>query len=277
MAPMTSPGVQSRKQMRDLLERHGLAPRRPLGQHFLADPNITRKIVATASIDRTAKVVEIGVGTGTLTAALADTGARVVGYEIDERLRPLLDEVLGERPNVEIRYCDAAKEELGDALDGDSWVMVANLPYHVGTPIVLDSLRHAPAIDRIVVMVQLEVAQRFVATVGTPAYGLPSVVVGLHADARLAFRVPPAVFVPPPRVESAVVRMDRRTAPPLAERAIELAAAGFGQRRKMLRRSLARVLDQPVEVLKSARVESTARAEELAPGDWLRVAEAASG
>ncbi len=273
MGTVTDGGAQSHSRMRALLERHQLTPRKSLGQHFLADPNITRKIVYTAEVGPESRVVEIGVGTGTLTAALAQTGAAVVGYEVDERLRPLLEEVLAPFPRVELRFTDAGRVDLSTALEGDRWVMVANLPYNVGTSIVLDALRHAPAIERIVVMVQLEVAQRFVATVGTPSYGLPSVVVGLHADARLAFRVPPQVFVPAPRVESAVVRIDRRSSPPLAERAIRLAAAGFGQRRKMLRRSLVGVVDLPEAVLTRARIQPTSRPEELAPGDWLRIAE----
>lgn len=274
---MTDAGAQSLSRMRALLDAHGLSPRRALGQHFLADPNITRKVVYTAEVGPQSKVVEIGVGTGTLTAALAETGATVVGYEIDTRLRPLLEEVLGRYPNVEMRFADAGRIELAAALEGEGWVMVANLPYNVGTSIVLDALRHAPGVERIVVMVQLEVAQRFVATVGTPAYGLPSVVVGLHADARLAFRVPPHVFVPPPRVDSAVVRIDRRAAPPGAERAIRLASAGFGQRRKMLRRSLDGVIGNAEAYLTEARIDPTARAEELAPGDWLRLAEVVDG
>lgn len=274
---MTDGGAQSHTRMRSLLEKHDLTPRKSLGQHFLADPNITRKIVYTAEVGPGSRVIEIGMGTGTLTAALAQTGATVVGYEVDERLRPLLEEVLAPFPAVELRFADASRVDLASALEGDRWVLVANLPYNVGTSIVLDALRHAPAIERIVVMVQAEVAQRLVATVGTPAYGLPSVVVGLHATARLAFRVPPQVFVPAPRVESAVVSIDRRPAPPLAEHAIRLAAAGFGQRRKMLRRSLAEVVDRPESVLTRARIAPTARAEELAPGDWLRIAEVVEG
>ncbi len=120
-------------------------------------------------------------------------------------------------------------------LQPPGWKAVANLPYQVGTPLLLDWLRFVPALIEFTVMVQLEVAQRLTASAGSDAYGLPSVVVGLHAKAELAFKVPPQVFYPAPRVESAVVRMIRRPAPKLAEEAIRLAAAGFGQRRKMLR------------------------------------------
>jgi 16S rRNA (adenine1518-N6/adenine1519-N6)-dimethyltransferase len=266
-------GAQGRAQLSALLSRHGLSPKRRLGQHFLGDPNTTRKIVETSGVAEGSRVVEVGVGTGTLTAELAATGATVVGYEVDEALAPLLAEVVGDQPNVELRFEDAAKVDLASDLDGDGWIMVANLPYHVGTPIVLDALRHVPKIVRFVVMVQVEVARRFVASVGDPDFGLPSVVVHLHGNARIALRVPASVFVPPPNVESAVVMIERKHASPLAENAIELAGAGFGQRRKMLRRSLATVLVDPSTSLEEAGIDPTARAEELVPEDWLRLAE----
>lgn len=269
------PEPQSRAEVRSLLERHGLSPRKHLGQHFLADPNIVRKIVRAAGIGPGDRVVEIGPGTGTLTVALASTGAHVLAIEIDETLRPVLDEVLA-GTTVEVRYTDAAAVDLGALLDdGGPWALVANLPYNVGTPIVLDVLRRTPAITRLVVMVQAEVADRLRASPGTKAYGLPSVVVGLHAVAREHFDVPPQVFVPPPTVGSTVVVLDRVAAPPEAEAAIGLAAAGFGQRRKMLRSSLRAVLGDPESTCRTAGVDPTARAEELAPSAWLALARAA--
>jgi 16S rRNA (adenine1518-N6/adenine1519-N6)-dimethyltransferase len=269
--------AQTRTEVRDLLERHGLSPRKSLGQHFLADPNITAKIVATAGVTAADSVVEIGPGTGTLTAALADTGARVVAYEIDPALTPLLAEVLGGRENVDLRFEDATTVDFGSALEGNVWILVANLPYNVGTPLVLDALRHSPTIRRFVVMVQVEVAHRLVASVGGKEYGLPSVVAGIHSNARLGFTVPAQVFVPPPKVGSAVVVLERREAPPWSERAVELAAAGFGQRRKMLRRSLTSVLDDPESTLSAAGIRPEQRAEELTPTDFLRLAEVSGG
>ena len=150
---------------------------------------------------------------------------------------------------------------------------MANLPYQIGTPLLLDWLRFVPALIEFTLMVQLEVAQRLTAKAGSDAYGLPSVVVGLHAQAELAFKVPPQVFYPAPRVESAVVRMIRRPAPKLAEEAIRLAAAGFGQRRKMLRgRSIDR-LGRPIASLEAAGIDPKLRAEDLSPEDFLRLAE----
>lgn len=263
--------AQTRSEIAALLERHGLSPVHRLGQHFLADANITRKIVGLAELGPDAKVVEVGAGTGTLTRELAATGARVVAYEVDERLRPLLEEVTGDL-DVEIRFDDVMTVDFERALDGDNWAMVANLPYNVGTPVVMEAMRGVPAIDRFVVMVQKEVARRFVAAPGSKDYGLPSVVAAIFTDASLAFTVPPQVFYPPPRVESAVVVMTRKAAPREADRAVTLARAGFGQRRKMLRGSLAGLFDDPESALRQAGIEPTKRAEDLGADDYLRLA-----
>lgn len=263
--------AQNRSQIADLLERHGLAPIHRLGQHFLADANITRKIVDLADVVRGSRVVEIGAGTGTLTRALAGAGAHVVAYEVDEGLRPVLEEVT-HGLDVELRFDDVSDVDLSSELEGAGWAMVANLPYNVGTPVVLEAIRFAPNIERFVVMVQKEVARRFAAEVGSDDYGLPSVVAGIHTDATVAFTVPPQVFYPPPRVESAVVVMVRKPAPEHAERAVELARAGFGQRRKMLRGSLSSVLEDPVATLESAGIDPASRAEDLSPDDFLRLA-----
>lgn len=206
-----------------------------------------------------------------MTRALAAMGAHVVSYEVDERLRPVLEEVTADL-DVELRFSDAMGVDFSTALEGDGWVMVANLPYNVGTPVVLDAMRNAPNIEMFVVMVQKEVARRFAATTGSDDYGLPSVVAGIYTHAAVAFTVSPQVFYPPPRVESAVAVMRRREAPAGAERAIEIARAGFGQRRKMLRRSLASVVDDPIGLLGSAGISPTSRAEDLTPDDYLRLA-----
>ena len=266
------PHPQGRTEIRDLLTTAGLHPRKSLGQHFLADPNVTRRIVRLADVGPGVRVVEIGAGTGTLTAALAATGAHVVTYEVDAGLVEILEREVGGLPNVEIRERDASKIDLADDLAGGPWTMVSNLPYNVGTGIVLDALRGAPDIVRFVVMIQHEVAGRLLAVPGTRTYGLPSVVIGLHARGRLAFRVSASVFVPPPRVGSAVVELERVPAPEGAEAAIELAAAAFGHRRKMVRRSLAGVLADPDGTLRAAGIDPTSRAEVLSADDYLALA-----
>jgi 16S rRNA (adenine1518-N6/adenine1519-N6)-dimethyltransferase len=257
-----------------LLDRHGVTPRKALGQHFLVDPNVVRRIVAAAGIGSGDRVVEIGAGVGTLTRALAAAGAAVTAYEVDERLAPLLEEVLA-GSGVDLRIADAAGIDLTGELSEGRWTLVANLPYNVGTPIVLDLLRRAPAVERFVVMLQREAVERLSASPGTRVYGLPSVVIGLYGMIEVLFRVPPSVFLPVPRVESAVASIRRRPAPEASERAIALAAAGFGQRRKMLRSSLRAVLDDPVGALEAAGIDPTRRAEQLTPEDYVLLAEVA--
>lgn len=264
-------GPQGRREMAELLDRHGVAPRRRLGQHFLADPNIVRKVVAVAGVQHGDLVVEVGAGTGTLTRALGEAGCRVRAYEVDEGLRPVLAEAVGHLPDVEVRFADALAA-LPDELEGGPWVLVANLPYNVGTPLLLKLLRSGPQVQRFVVMVQKEVADRLAAPAGSRTYGLPSVVVALYADIRREFTVPPQVFFPPPQIESAVVTLSRREAPALSERALKLAAAAFGQRRKMLRRSLAGTLADPERVLIAAGIDAKLRAEQLQPDDYVALA-----
>lgn len=263
---MTEP--LGRAETQALLRRHGVRLRKSLGQHFLGEPNVIRKIVRVADVGPGSKVVEIGAGAGTLTRALTDTGARVIAYEIDEALRPVLAETVGDR--AEIRFADAAAVDFAAELDGEGWALVANLPYNVGTPIVLDVLRRVPAIDRIVVMLQREAVARLAAAPGSKEYGVPSVVVALHGTIEVAFRVAPHLFVPRPKVESAVAVIRRRPADPAAERAIELAATAFRQRRKMIRSSLHDLIGSGT--LAAAGVDPKSRAEDLSPTDYLRLA-----
>lgn len=262
---------QPRRVITDLLSRHGLRARKAYGQHFLADPNIIDKVVALAEAKEGDRIVEVGAGTGALTGALARIGARVVAYEVDERLRPVLDEALAGL-EVDVRFVDVMAVDLAADLQDGAWKLVANLPYNVGTPLVLDVLRRVPAVETLVVMVQREVADRLVAAPGSAEYGLPSVVVALTARVVGRFRVPPQVFVPPPKVESTVLRLDRKPAPPDLEAALELARTAFGRRRKMLRSSLAERCDGAV--FARSGIEPTARPEQLDPGQFLALARA---
>ena len=268
-----SEGAQGRAEILNLLDRHGLSPRKVLGQHFLADPNIVRRIVALADVGPADRVVEIGAGTGTLTKALAAAGADVVAYEVDERLRSLLEAEVGAL--AEVRYEDAAQVDLAVALVDGPWTMVANLPYQVGTTVLLDAVAGAGQIEAFVVMVQREVADRLLATPGSKTYGLPSIVAGLYCDIEFGFAVGPKVFVPSPNVDSAVIRL-LRTAPPSPQRsqAAHIASVAFGQRRKMLRSSLRSAFDDPVAILHEAGIDPTARPEELAPEAFLELADA---
>lgn len=268
----------TRRQVRDLLAEHGLSPSRALGQNFVADPNTVRRIARLAGIGPGDRVVEVGAGLGSLTVALAETGAEVTAVELDRHLLPVLRSVV-EPLGVRVVEGDAMAldwdEVLGaDAAGGgeDRWALVANLPYNVATPLVLDLLARAPAIDRMLVMVQREVGERLAAGPGSKSYGIPSVKVAYRADAEVVGRVPPTVFLPQPRVESALVRLRRLPEPRVdvdPERLFRLVEAGFGQRRKMLRRSLASLVDPAA--FERAGVRPDARAEELSLEDWARL------
>ncbi len=270
----------SRRQAAELLERHGLAPSRSLGQNFVVDPNTVRRIARLAGVGPGDRVVEIGAGLGSLTMALADTGAEVTAIEVDRGLAAVLrDEVapLG----VRVVEADARRLDWDALLDGhDGWILVANLPYNVATPLVADLLDGVPTIQRMLVMVQREVGERLAASVGDPAYGAVSVKVASWATAAVVGKVPATVFLPRPKVESALVAITRLPAPavpPDVDRGavFALVRAGFQQRRKMLRRSLAGLTDGAT--IERAGIRPEARAEELAITDWVALARAVAG
>jgi 16S rRNA (adenine1518-N6/adenine1519-N6)-dimethyltransferase len=256
----------------DLLRRHGAAPRRSLGQNFVVDPNTVRRIARLAEIGPGTKVIEIGAGLGSLTLALAETGASILAMEVDDGLIPALREVTAGLTNVRILHADVTKMEWMDELSSaDKWVLVANLPYNIATPLVCDVLDGVPQIHRMLVMVQKEVGERFVAVPRTPAYGAVSVKVAYWSEAKIVGLVPPTVFVPKPTVDSALVSFTRRAKPAVPvsidrDWLFTLIRTGFGQRRKMLRRSLAGLVTQ--EGFEKAGIQPEARAEELDVYAW---------
>jgi len=258
--------------IRALLAAHDLVPSRALGQNFVADANTVRRIARLSGVGSGDAVVEVGAGLGSLTLALLETGADVTAIETDAHLVPILREVV-EPVGATVVEADAMRVDWSALLGGSAWVLVANLPYNIATPLVLDLLQGAPAIERMLVMVQLEVGERLAAEPGTKAYGIPSVRRAWWADAGVVGKVSPTVFVPPPRVESALVDI-RRHAPAgdeaLRQAVFALVEAGFGQRRKMLRRSLAGLAT--VDDLVAAGIRPEARGEELALDAWIRLA-----
>jgi 16S rRNA (adenine1518-N6/adenine1519-N6)-dimethyltransferase len=272
----------TRRQLEQVLAAHGLGPSRALGQNFVVDPNTVRRIARIADVGPGDRVVEVGAGLGSLTLALAETGASVTAIEVDRHLLPALDEVLEtagpSRPPVRVMEADALELDWSATLEqaaGRSWTMVANLPYNVGTTIVLRALEEAPQIGRYLVMVQREVGERLAAEPATPAYGIPSVLVAYRADARLVGSVPPTVFFPRPKVDSVLVELVRRPAVATdADEALlwELVRAGFGQRRKMLRRSLAHHVEP--DDFAVAGIDPRERPERLDIGTWGRLAHA---
>jgi 16S rRNA (adenine1518-N6/adenine1519-N6)-dimethyltransferase len=267
-----------------LLDAHGLHPKRSLGQNFLVDPNTARRVVALADLPAAAPVLEIGPGLGSLTLALLDAGHDVVALELDDRLAAVLRTVVADAgARVRVEHGDAMRVDLAAllALAPSPRACVSNLPYNVAVPVVVRLLEEADAVERILVMVQREVGERLAAGPGDAQYGAVSVKVAYFAEAQVVGLVPPTVFVPKPKVDSALVRLRRRSEPPVsvpsADGLFTLVRAGFAQRRKMLRRSLAPVLgDAAPAVLEAAGVAPTARAEALGLDDWAAVARSAA-
>ena len=267
--------------IRSALRDFSIAPSRALGQNFLADPNTARRIVQAAGVEPGMRVLEIGPGIGSLTLALVEAGATVTAVELDRHVIPVLESVLdgaGVRESVTVAHGDALDLDFGALLDDGPWALVANLPYNVATPVLLRVLDDVPAVERALVMVQREVAERLAAGPGTKAYGYPSVRVAYYGTARLAGVVPPTVFIPQPQVDSALVAITRHATPTVTAdpaRLFALAKAGFGQRRKMLRRALRSELGDATDaVLERAGVAPNARAEQLGLEEWAAIAEA---
>ncbi|CAB5010995.1 MAG: 16S rRNA (adenine(1518)-N(6)/adenine(1519)-N(6))-dimethyltransferase RsmA [Actinobacteria bacterium] len=269
--------THSRSTIAALLARIERRPRQSLGQNFVADANTVRRIVRLAGVEAGDSVIEIGAGLGSLTLALAEVGASVTAVEIDGDLVPLLQEQV-DPLGVRVVQADAMELDWNESLDSwgiDRAALVANLPYNISTPLICDLLDEVPRIARMLVMVQREVAERLVARAGTPAYGIPSVKVAYWADAKIVGHVPASVFVPQPKVESSLVQIVRRPAPAVdADAALlfTLVRAGFGQRRKMLRRSLLAFVS--AEQFALAGVAPDARAEELSVREWGALARA---
>ena len=267
--------THSRPTIRDLLDDHGLAPRRDLGQNFVTDPNTVRRIAELARVGPGDHVVEIGAGLGSLTLALAETGASVTAVEVDAGIVPVLRAVVADADvdNVTVVEADAMNVDWSELLDPSvdgGWTLVANLPYNVGTPLVCDLLDDVAHVTRILVMVQREVAERFAADPGDSAFGAISVKASYWGSARIVGHVPATVFFPKPNVESALVEIIRRTPPVVDTVAMfDLVRQAFGQRRKMLRKSLAGRVSAEQFVV--ARVAETARPEELDVDSWVRL------
>jgi 16S rRNA (adenine1518-N6/adenine1519-N6)-dimethyltransferase len=262
----------TRAQVTEQLARIDRHPSRALGQNFVVDPNTVRRIARLAGVGAGDRVVEIGPGLGSLTLALAETGAEVTAVEIDRHLVPLLRENVAGL-GVTVVEADAMAVDWDALLGEGPWTLVANLPYNVATPLVADILDGVPAVRRMLVMVQKEVGERLAARAGDDAYGAVSVKVRYWAEAKVAGLVPPTVFLPKPNVDSALVAIERRPEPATdapRERLFELVRAGFGQRRKMLRRSLAGLV-RP-EDFEAAGVRPEARAEELDVVAWGKLA-----
>ena len=254
-----------------------VAPKKALGQHFLVDENILGVIGRMSDLRSTDVVLEVGPGLGVLTRFLADRVRLVHAVELDRSLEPALSAALGERSNVRLRWADALEVDV-DALEPKPSKLVANLPYNVATPLVVETLERAASVRRWCVMVQREVADRLFAEPRTKAYGAVSVLVQLSARKTGFHAVPPTVFRPPPRVDSALVGFERlpdATAISAVRRVVE---AAFAHRRKTAANSiaLAGVASRATveEALSTLGHSPRARAEELEPAEFVRLADA---
>jgi 16S rRNA (adenine1518-N6/adenine1519-N6)-dimethyltransferase len=277
--------THGRGDIREILVANDLRPRRSLGQNFVADANTVRRIVRLSGVAPGDHVVEVGAGLGSLTLALAETGAEVTAVEVDPAVLPVLRQQVAGR-GVRVVEGDARTLDWDELLESaGSWSMVANLPYNVAVPLVVRVLEEAPRIASLLVMVQREVGERLAAGPGDHAYGAVSVKVAYWATATVVARVPPSVFIPRPKVESVVVSLLRHRAvaepdgaapspdgPGTAayDRLFAVVRAGFAHRRKMLRRSLEGVVEP--EAFAPAGIAPTARAEEVPLEAWERLA-----
>jgi 16S rRNA (adenine1518-N6/adenine1519-N6)-dimethyltransferase len=287
--------THGRAEIHELLLAHDLRPSRALGQNFVADGNTVRRIVRLAGITEGGRVVEIGAGLGSLTLALVEAGASVTAVEIDRHVLPVLRSQV-EPLGVRVVEADALTIDWSGLLGtGTTWSLVANLPYNVAVPLVIKVLEEAPQVSSLLVMVQREVGERLAARAGDEAYGAVSVKVAYWATAAVVGRVSAQVFIPRPRVESVLVRLDRnpdRTGasgvggrvgaggadggvvngpgPPAYDRLFSVVRGGFAHRRKMLRRSLDGLVLP--EAFEAVGIRPTARAEELALDEWERLA-----
>lgn len=261
--------------LRETLAEHGLMAKKSFGQHFLLDLNVTRKIARLAGPLEGRTVIEVGPGPGGLTRALLEAGARVVAVEKDARFVPLLTE-LADAADGRLTIVEADALKVDEArLAGGPGLVISNLPYNVGTPLLLKWLTGPWRPVSMSLMFQKEVADRVAAAPGSDAYGRLSVISQAICDARVVMDLPARAFTPPPKVASAVVRLDPKADTPEAASIAALekvTAAAFGQRRKMLRSSLRQL--GGAALCEAAGVDPDARAETIDVAGFLRLAEA---
>ena len=271
-------GLRSLPPLREVIARHGLTAKKSLGQNFILDLNVTRRIARSGGPLDGVNVIEVGPGPGGLTRALLETDARrIVAIERDRRALGALQELAAVYPGrLELVEGDALALDPAALTDAPRKV-VANLPYNIATGLLLRWLDNMGAYQSLTLMFQREVAERLVAAPHSPAYGRLSVIVQWLAQPKILFDLPPRAFVPPPKVTSSVVSLLPRAEPlaPASKAALErVTAAAFGQRRKMLRASLRTLGIAPEPLLEAAGVTPTARAEELSVAEFCALARA---
>ena len=268
--------------LKGLLIKHNVTLKKAFGQNFLTDKNLLNEIVDKAGITKSDEVLEIGCGAGALTVALSNKAKRVVGYEIDTTLKPILSTTLKDCKNVEINFIDIMKEKVEkvEKKFKDNYVMTANLPYYITTPIVTEFLEKSTKLTAMSIMVQEEVANRFCAKEGTSDYGAITVAINLRGKAEIIKRVNREMFSPVPNVDSAVVKItiDREKNKNVnLSRVRDVVRCAFQSRRKMLVNNLINTFklsrERAEEVLTKSNISLTARGETLSAEQFIILAE----
>jgi 16S rRNA (adenine1518-N6/adenine1519-N6)-dimethyltransferase len=285
MRPTSAP--EGGPSVRSLLDKYNLHPRKGLGQHFLADPNILGKLIEAADLDPDAVVLEIGPGLGMLSRQLVQAAGWVIAVELDEAMVTVLREELGHVSNLEVVQGDILQldpavlvrsRKLPEARLASAYTVVANLPYYITSAVIRHMLEADPPPRRMVLTVQREVAKRMVA--GPGDMSLLAVSVQFYGQPRIVARIPAGAFIPPPKVDSAVVRVDTYNVPPIdvpdVESFFRIVRAGFGQKRKQLKNALSGGLGlssaEVIAAMEEAGVESARRAQSLTLNEWARLA-----
>ena len=274
--------------VKSVLSRHGFTFSKALGQNFLVNPSVCPRMASMCGADSTTGVIEIGPGAGVLTNELAAVSRKVVAVELDKRLLPVLEETLSSRSNVKVINADAMKLDfhrlIREEFPEGKVVICANLPYYITSPILMRLLEERLPVEAVTVMVQKEAADRICAAPGTRESGAISAAVHYYCDPELLFRVSPGSFIPAPKVDSAVIRLNIKKEPPVkaADEALffRVVRASFCQRRKTLPNSLSAGLSIPkaavTEALQSAGIKLTARAEEMTLEQFALIADSIS-
>jgi 16S rRNA (adenine1518-N6/adenine1519-N6)-dimethyltransferase len=280
---------QTQSEIRALLASAGLAPRHRYGQNFLIDLNLMRKVVAAAELQAADTVLEVGCGTGSLTELLLEAGPHVVGVEIDHGLQNVLHQRLGENPRFSLVAGDALarKHEINPDVLAElrrrppaatgQYKLVANLPYQIATPLLMELLYVQPRFGRLTCTIQKEVGERLNAAPDSDAYGPISVIAATLTDVELAATFPPTAFWPRPKVESVLLVVKPLADPPIAApditEFVNLVRGVFFHRRKMIRKTLQDLLGEKeaAAALESAGTNPQTRPEALSPADWLRL------
>ena len=269
--------------IKDILKRHGFTFSKALGQNFLINPSVCPRMAELSGAGEGVGVIEVGPGIGVLTNELCKLADKVVAIELDKRLLPVLDETLAEYGNVKVINADVLELDLNkliaDEFPGMEVVICANLPYYITSPVIMKLLEDRLPITAITVMVQKEAAQRICAPVGSRESGAVTVSVNYYAEPSLQFHVSAGSFMPAPKVDSAVIRLDIRETPPVEvdeKMFFSVVKAAFSQRRKVISNSLSSGLkmskDEINGILERAQVPANARAEKLSLDDFAKIA-----